>query len=62
VTPTDGTTQGRLTNQSVHAEIVLMIRAITDDRIRRVWAILIGMSVFAVTVVIVTAMINDRVQ
>ena len=39
-----------------------MIRAITDDRNRRVWAILIGMSVLAVTVVIVTAMIHDRVQ
>jgi hypothetical protein len=34
-----------------------MIRANIDDRIRRVWAILIGMVAFAVTV-----MIHDRMQ
>jgi uncharacterized membrane protein len=39
-----------------------MIRAIIDDRIRRVWAILIGMVAFAVTVVMVTVMIHDRMQ
>jgi hypothetical protein len=37
-----------------------MIRAIIDDHIRRVWAILIGMSALAVTVVMVAIMINDR--
>jgi hypothetical protein len=36
-----------------------MIRAI---RLRRVWAILIGMSVVAVTVGLVTMMIHDRIQ
>jgi hypothetical protein len=36
-----------------------MVRAI---RLRRVWAILIGMSVVAVTVVGVTIMIHDRIQ
>jgi hypothetical protein len=39
-----------------------MIRAIIDDRIRRLWAILIGMSALAVTVVMVTVMIHDSVQ
>jgi hypothetical protein len=39
-----------------------MIRAIIDDRLRRVWAILIGMSAVAVTVVAVTIMIHDRIQ
>jgi hypothetical protein len=36
-----------------------MVRAI---RPRRVWAILIGMSVVAVTVGVVTIMIHDRIQ
>jgi hypothetical protein len=36
-----------------------MVRAI---RLRRVWAILIGMSVVGVTVVGVTIMIHDRIQ
>jgi len=36
-----------------------MIRAI---RLGRVWAILIGMSVVAVTVGVVTIMIHDRIQ
>jgi hypothetical protein len=36
-----------------------MVRAI---RLRRVWAILIGMSVVAVTVCVVTIMIHDRIQ
>jgi hypothetical protein len=36
-----------------------MIRAI---RLRRVWAILIDMSVVAVTVGLVTMMIHDRIQ
>jgi hypothetical protein len=39
-----------------------MIRAIIDDRIRRVWAILAGMAAAAVTVVMVTIMIHDRIQ
>jgi hypothetical protein len=39
-----------------------MIRAIIDDRIRRVWAILIGMTTVAITVVMVTIMIHDRTQ
>ena len=39
-----------------------MIRAIIDDRLRRVWAILIGMSAVAVTVGVVTIMIHDRLQ
>jgi hypothetical protein len=43
------------------AEIVLMIRAI-DDRLRRVWAILIGMTTVAVTVGVVTIMIHDRIR
>jgi hypothetical protein len=36
-----------------------MLRAI---RLRRVWAILIGMSVVALTVGLVTIMIHDRIQ
>jgi hypothetical protein len=36
-----------------------MVRAI---RFRRVWAILIGMSVVAVTVGVVTIMIHDCIQ
>jgi hypothetical protein len=36
-----------------------MIRTV---RLRRVWAILIGMSVLAVTVGVVTIMIHDRMQ
>jgi len=36
-----------------------MIRA---TRLRRVWVILIGMSALAVTVVMVTIMIHDRIQ
>jgi hypothetical protein len=36
-----------------------MVRAIL---LRRVWAILIGMSVVAVTVGVVTTMIHDRIQ
>jgi|SoimicMinimDraft_17_1059745.scaffolds.fasta_scaffold681516_1 hypothetical protein len=36
-----------------------MLRAI---RLRRVWAILIGMSVIALTVGLVTIMIHDRIQ
>jgi hypothetical protein len=39
-----------------------MIRAIIDDRFRRVWAILIGMSVLAVTVDVVTIMIHDHIH
>jgi hypothetical protein len=35
-----------------------MVRA---TRLRRVWAILIGMSVVAVTVGVVTIMIHDRI-
>jgi hypothetical protein len=42
------------------AEIVLMIRA--HDRLRRVWAILIGMTTVAVTVGVVTIMIHDRIR
>jgi hypothetical protein len=39
-----------------------MIRAIINDRIRCVWAILIGMMVVAVTVVVVTTMIHDVIR
>jgi hypothetical protein len=39
-----------------------MIRAIIDDRLRRAWAILIGMSAMAATVGAVTLVIHDRVQ
>jgi hypothetical protein len=39
-----------------------MIRSIIDDRIRRVWAILVGMSVLAVSVEAATIMIHDRVN
>ena len=39
-----------------------MLRAIIGDRRRRVWAILIGMAVLAVTVDVVTIMIHDRIQ
>jgi hypothetical protein len=36
------------------AEEILMLRAVIDDRLRRAWAILIGMSAMAVTVGLVT--------
>jgi hypothetical protein len=39
-----------------------MIRPIIDDRLRRVWAILIGMSVVAVTVGVATIMIHDHMR
>jgi|HubBroStandDraft_2_1064218.scaffolds.fasta_scaffold207744_1 hypothetical protein len=39
-----------------------MIRAIIDDRLRRAWTILIGMSAMATTVGLVTIAIHDRVQ
>ena len=39
--------------------IALMIRAI---RLRRVWAILIGMSMLAIAVGVVTNVIHDRIQ
>ena len=39
-----------------------MIRAIIDDRIRRVCAILAGMAAMAVTVVMVTIMMHDRIK
>jgi hypothetical protein len=37
-----------------------MICTIIDDRLRRIWAILIGMTVVAVTVGMVTVMIHGR--
>jgi hypothetical protein len=49
----------RLTGPRRVRSIAHMVRAI---RLRRVWAILIGMSVVAVTVVGVTIMIHDRIQ
>jgi hypothetical protein len=39
-----------------------MIRALTEDRVRRVCAILAGMAAMAVTVVMVTIVIHDRMQ
>jgi hypothetical protein len=39
-----------------------MIRFPIEDRVRRVWAILIGMSVLGVSVEAVTIMIHDRLQ
>jgi hypothetical protein len=44
------------------AEVGLIIRAILDDRIRRIWAILIGMTTVAVAVAVVTIMIHDCIQ
>ena len=38
-----------------------MIRAIIDDRVVRAWAILIGMSVMATTVGVVTIIVHDRI-
>jgi hypothetical protein len=38
-----------------------MIRAIIDDRIRRVWVILFGMTALAVIVEAVTIMIHARI-
>jgi hypothetical protein len=51
-----------LTAPELPVEIRTMIRAIIDDRLRRVWAILIGMSALAVTVVMITILIHDRVR
>jgi hypothetical protein len=39
-----------------------MIRAIIDDRLRRVWAILIGMTAGGIAVGAVTIMIHDRLS
>ena len=39
-----------------------MIRAVIDDRLRRAWAILIGMSAAAATVGAVSIVIHDRIQ
>jgi hypothetical protein len=39
-----------------------MIRSIIDDRLRREWAILVGMIVLAVSVEAVTIMIHGRVH
>jgi hypothetical protein len=39
-----------------------MIHAIIDDRLRRVWAMLIGMTVVAVSVGMVTIAIHDRIH
>jgi hypothetical protein len=50
-----------LTTVEISVEMAL-IRAIIDDRLRRVWTILLGMLALAVTVVMVTAMIHDRIQ
>ena len=47
---------------SPNAQRETMIRAIIDDGIRRVCAILAGMAAMAVTVVMVTIMIHDRIQ
>jgi hypothetical protein len=57
-----GTTDSMLTWVELPAGVMPMIRAIIDDRIRRVWAILIGMSMVAVTVAVVTIVIHDRIQ
>jgi hypothetical protein len=38
-----------------------MIRAIIDDRIRRVWVILFGMTALAIIVEAVTIMIHNRI-
>jgi hypothetical protein len=39
-----------------------MIRALIDDRLRRVFAILAGMAAMAVTVAVITIVIHDRMQ
>jgi|HubBroStandDraft_6_1064221.scaffolds.fasta_scaffold269740_2 hypothetical protein len=48
-----------LTDRLLPRQIAHMIRTTTDDRLRRVCAILIGMSVLAVSVGTVTIMIHD---
>ena len=48
-----------LTDRILPRQIAPMIRTTTDDRLRRVCAILIGMSVLAVSVGTVTIMIHD---
>jgi len=39
-----------------------MIRSVIDDRVYRVWAILLGMLILVVSVETVTIMIHDRLQ
>jgi hypothetical protein len=51
-----------LTPADPAAEIAIMIHAVTDERLRRVWAILVGMSVLAATVEVVTITIHDRIH
>ena len=55
-------TNWRLTGGNIRAEIAIMTRAITDKRLRRVWAILIGSTALAVTVVMVTIAIHDYIH
>ena len=50
----------RLTEGNIHVEIALRTRAITDKRLRRVWAILIGLTAVAVTVGPIV--IHDRIH
>jgi hypothetical protein len=38
-----------------------MIRTIIEDRFRRIWVILIGMTGLAVSVEVVTIIIHDRI-
>jgi hypothetical protein len=52
----------RLSTASLAAKWPLIIRTITDDRLRRVWTILIGLSALAVTVFMVTILIHERIQ
>jgi hypothetical protein len=49
-----------LTEGNIHVEIALVTRAITDKRLRCVWAILIGLTAVAVTVGPIV--IHDRIH
>ena len=57
-----GAVTARVDQERVAGGNPLMIRAIIEDRIRRVWAILAGMAALAVTVAMVPIMIHDRLQ
>jgi hypothetical protein len=51
-----------LTDRLLPRQIAHMIRVTLDDRIRRVCAILIGMSVLAISIGTFTIMIHDGMQ
>ena len=55
----EGMPHWRLTGDDIPAEIGPMI---TDERLRRVWTILIGLTAMAITVGLATIVVHDRIH